>query len=170
MRPTKDEYPAYFETYVSKVQDGDILVQMRQGIENTEKLIRSLNEEQLNYRYAEGKWSIKEILMHLCDAERIFTYRALRFARKDKTDLPGFDENTYVPASKATQRNIENILKEYQAVRTASIVLFESFDEEAIQERGTANGRTTSVRAMAYILVGHELHHVGIIKERYLKK
>ncbi|HMW33457.1 MAG TPA: DinB family protein, partial [bacterium] len=104
MRPTKDEYPSFFETYVSKVPDGDIVQQMRQGVENTVKLISPLSDDLLNYRYAEGKWSIKEVLMHLSDAERIFSYRALRFARKDKTDLPGFDENIYVPASKATQR------------------------------------------------------------------
>lgn len=170
MRPTKDEYPSFFETYVSKVPDGDIVQQMRQGVENTVKLISPLNDDLLNYRYAEGKWSIKEVLMHLSDAERIFSYRALRFARRDKTDLPGFDENIYVPASKATQRTAESILNEYQTVRAASLTLFENLDDEALQERGTANGRTTSVRAMAYILVGHELHHVGIIKERYLKK
>lgn len=168
-RPDKSEYFEYYHKYIQLVPPGDLLDQYRSVHEQTQKLISSLNEDQLNYRYAEGKWSIKEILIHLADGERVFAYRALRFARKDTTPLQGFDENLYAPQSKAAERKIGDILREFSAVRAASIELFKSLDDEALKRKGTANDKEISVRALAYCILGHELHHLNVIKERYLK-
>ena len=123
----------------------------------------------MNYRYAEGKWTIKEIIGHLIDAERIFAYRMLRFARKDATDLPGFDENEYVPASEANERSIHGLLEEFTTVRAGTFSLWRSLTNEMLQRSGTVNGNRLSVRALAYITCGHEIHHLAVIKERYLK-
>lgn len=168
-RPDKSEYFEYYHKYVLLVPEGNLLEQLRIIHGATRNLVLSLNEDKLNYRYEPGKWSIKEIIIHLADAERVFAYRALRFARKDPTDLAGFDENTYVPASKAAERNITDIMREFETVREATIELLKSFDDEMLARKGTANKREISVRALAYILAGHELHHVNVIKERYLK-
>ena len=168
-RPDKSEYFEYYDKYIQLVPNGSLLEQYRSVFDETKKLILSLNEEKLNFRYAEGKWSIKEVMMHLADGERVFAYRALRFARKDPTPLAGFDENIYVPESKAADRKIDDIMREFTAVRLASIELFSSFDDEMLKRKGSANNKEISVRALAYSILGHELHHVGVIKERYLK-
>jgi uncharacterized damage-inducible protein DinB len=168
-RPDKSEYFEYYDKYIQLVPNGNLLEQYRSVFDETKRLILSLNEEKLNFRYAEGKWSIKEIMMHLADGERVFAYRALRFARKDPTPLAGFDENLYAPESKASSRKIEDIMREFTAIRAASIELFNSFDDEILKRKGIANGKEISVRALAYNILGHELHHVGVIKERYLK-
>ncbi|OKL39788.1 DNA damage-inducible protein DinB [Pontibacter flavimaris] len=131
--------------------------------------MQGLAEEQLLHRYAEGKWSIKEMMVHLIDAERIFSYRALRFARQDKTELHSFDENLYAQTSKADARDINSIIAEYTSLRTSTIELFKSFDEEALQQVGVASGKEVSVRALGYTILGHEVHHQKIIRERYLK-
>jgi uncharacterized damage-inducible protein DinB len=128
----------------------------------------SLPEEKLTYRYAKNKWTIKEILVHIIDDERIYAYRALCFARNDKTELPGFEQDDYALFSNANERSIENILNEYEAVRNATITLFESFDEAALLRKGIANKNGATVRALGYHLAGHELHHINIIKEKYL--
>jgi uncharacterized damage-inducible protein DinB len=167
-RPNPDEYAPYYEKYISKVKSDEPLKELRDGLKQTKKLISNLNKKQLKLRYAEGKWTIKEILVHMMDAERIFGYRALRFARNDQTKLPSFDEEQYAPASKATKRKIKSILREYEAVRKATIALFENLDEEMLMRVGTANDQQMSVRALLYVTAGHELHHVGVIKEKYL--
>ncbi len=168
-RPDKNEYFEYYDKYIQLVPTGNLLEQYQSVFDANKKLILSLNEEKLNFRYAEGKWCIKEILMHLADGERVFGYRALRFARNDATPLSGFDENLYAPESKAAGRKIEDIMREFSAVRTASIELFKSFDDEILKRRGKANNKEISVRALAYTILGHELHHFNVIKERYLK-
>jgi uncharacterized damage-inducible protein DinB len=168
-RPDKTEYFEYYDKYVQLVPQGNLLDQFRTVHEQTQKLVLLLSEEQLNYRYADGKWSIKEIIIHLADAERVFAYRVLRFARKDTTPLSGFDENHYVPQSKAADRKIADILREFSAVRQATLELLLSLDDEMFKRSGKANDKEVSVRALAYILLGHEMHHVSIIKERYLK-
>jgi hypothetical protein len=168
-RPDNTEYFEYYDKYVQLVPQGNLLDQFRTVHEQTQKLVLSLSEKKLNYRYAEGKWCIKEIVIHLADGERVFAYRALRFARKDTTPLQGFDENLYAPQSKASERKIGDILREFSAVRAASIELFKSFDDEALKRKGIANDKEISVRALAYIILGHELHHLNVIKERYLK-
>ena len=124
--------------------------------------------DKLTYRYAENKWTIKEILVHIMDDERIYAYRALRIARNDKTPLPGFEQDDYVPFSKANQRSLASILREYKTVRQATVSLFTSFNMEDLLRIGTANDHPVSVRALAWHIAGHELHHLNIIKERYL--
>ena len=169
-RPNPDVYAEYYTQYVSKVKTDNPLRGLRESKKRVIKLISKLNKKQLKYRYAEGKWTIKEILVHMMDAERVFAYRAMRFARNDKTPLPGFDEKTYTPASRADERKTKSILEEYEAVRNATIALFESFDEEMLRQVGTANEQLMSVRALLYVTLGHEIHHLGVIKEKYLGK
>ena len=120
------------------------------------------------HRYAPGKWTIKEVLIHICDTERIFAYRALRIGRGDITPLPGFEQDDYVPVSQANSRSIKNILAEYESVRKATLTLFNSMPRQAFTHIGTCNNSPVSLRALAYMIAGHEMHHVAIIKERYL--
>jgi uncharacterized damage-inducible protein DinB len=168
-KPEATDYPSYYATYINRVTGDDLIESLENNFNTTKELIKSLNDDQLNYRYAEGKWSIKEILVHVMDAERIFAYRALRFARQDKTNLPGFEENDYVPASNASQRNINNILDEFAALRKSTIELFKNFDEKQLSQSGTANNNRISVCSLAYVIAGHELHHINVIRERYLQ-
>lgn len=167
-KPNSSDYPAYYATYINKVTSEDLLAELENNFIKTEKLIYSLTDEQLNYRYAEGKWSIKEVLLHIMDSERIFAYRALRFARQDKTALPGYEENEYAPLSKAAARSGDSIMKEFAALRKSSIELIKNFDEEQLNQSGIANGKQITVRALVYIIAGHELHHMQVISERYL--
>ena len=170
-KPKAEEYPAYSHVYMDLLEDdGRILDHMRQNLSDLEELVDNLPEEKLLYRYAEGKWTIKEILVHLIDDERIFSYRALRYARNDPTPLHGFEENDYAYYSQANERSLESIFSEYKAVREATIALFENLPEDALMRSGLADGNINrrTVRALAYHLAGHELHHVNIIKERYL--
>lgn len=168
-RPEKTEYAEAYDRYVQRVPDGDLTEMMKTQNLNSRELILNLSDAKLSYRYAPGKWSIKEIIQHLIDAERIFSYRALRFARKDKTPLPGFEENDYAPASQADRRAITELMDEFGAVREASIRLFRSFDAPMFGATGVASGNPITVRALAYIIPGHELHHMAVIRERYLK-
>ena len=168
-RPENTEYPKYYANYIDKVQGDDLFAAMQATHRDTQALISSLSEEKLQHRYAEGKWTIKDIIGHLMDAERIFSYRALRFARNDKTDLPGFDENEYVPASNANDRPIHDLLAEFTVVRASTLSLLKSFSEEMLGQIGTANKNPISVRAIAYVIGGHEMHHLAVIKELYLK-
>ena len=167
-RPSPNEYGAYYDTYISKVEQDDFLQALAEGKAATAAFFRSLPEEKWDHRYAPGKWSVKELLQHLIDAERVFSYRALRIARNDMTPLPGFDENEYAPASKAALRSPSSLLAEYEAVREATIHLFMHLDGEALSRIGTASNHPVSPLAAAFIIAGHELHHVGVIKERYL--
>ncbi|MCP3961442.1 MAG: DinB family protein [bacterium] len=150
--------------------NGRVLEHLRANFETMRALARSLDEEQLAYRYAPGKWTIKEILVHIVDDERIYSYRALRFARDDTTELPGFEQDDYAVASGADSRQLTSIIEEYQAVRRATIALFDGLDDDAFERQGTADGNPMSVRAAAYHIAGHELHHLKIIKERYLSR
>lgn len=167
-RPVETEYAPYYDDYIKKVNAVDFFSALDEGLKSISQLVSSLTEEEANYRYEPSKWSIKELLIHLSDTERIFCYRALRFARNDSTELSGFDENEYVPESKAVMRSIADILEEYKAVRLASITLFQHFSDGMLDRKGKANGNIISVRALGYIIAGHEIHHVGVIKERYL--
>jgi hypothetical protein len=155
--------------YISLLpDDGLVLQHLKDNFISIKQLILSLPEERLLYRYAKDKWTIKEILVHIIDDERIYGYRALRFARNDKTDLPGFDQDDYTLSSRANERSIENILAEYEAVRHATIALFNGLPENSFMRMGVANRNKATVRALAYHIAGHELHHVNIIKEKYL--
>ncbi|WP_347158509.1 DinB family protein [Pontibacter chitinilyticus] len=166
--PSPDEYSEFFKAYILEAQAEDLLEGLTASYTYISGLMQGLTEEQLLHRYAPGKWSLKELLVHMMDAERIFAYRALRFARQDKTELPGFDENAYVPPAKADSRDMISLLGEYTAVRMATIELFKSFDAEALNQKGVASGKVCTVRALGYAILGHEVHHLKIIRERYV--
>jgi uncharacterized damage-inducible protein DinB len=168
-RPQTDEYTPYYGKYISLVPDGDLVEILRTQIGETLSLLRAIPEERASYRYAPGKWSIKEVVGHMADVERIMTYRALRIARGDATPLPGFDENAYVPAANFDARPLASLAHEFQEVRRATLAFFETLEPEAAARRGSANNNEISTRALAYIVAGHERHHVSILKERYLK-
>jgi uncharacterized damage-inducible protein DinB len=168
-KPKDGEFPRYAIMYIKLLpDDGLLLTHLKENFDKTKEFILSLPEEKLTYRYAKNKWTIKEIIVHIIDDERIYAYRALCFARNDKTELPGFEQDDYAIFSNANERSIESILKEYEAVRNATITLFEGFDETAILREGIANKNKATVRALGYHLAGHELHHINIIKEKYL--
>jgi uncharacterized damage-inducible protein DinB len=168
-KPEEGEYAPYTIMYIGLLpDDGLVLKHLKENLKATKELVLSLPEEKLSYRYAEGKWTIKEILVHLIDDERIYAYRALRFARNDPTELPGFEQDDYAASSNANARSVRHILKEFTAVRRATISLFEGFDNRALVRAGVADGKIMSVRAAAYHIAGHEMRHVNIIRERYL--
>ena len=169
-KPAAHQHPPYASTYISKMpDDGQILDHLATGLETLLEALEPLTEEQLLYRYEEGKWTTKEVLVHLMDAERVFMYRGLRCARRDKTSIPGFDHNSYVPASEANDRDIANILAEYRALRAATIAFFTHLSDAAFDEVGEASGMPCSARAMVYMIAGHERHHLQILQERYWK-
>ena len=168
-KPKDGEFPQYATMYIKLLpDDGLLLTHLKENFDKTKEFILSLPEEKLTHRYAKSKWTIKEILVHIIDDERIYAYRALCFARNDKTELPGFEQDDYALFSNANNRSIENILNEYEAVRNATITLFEGFGETALLREGIANKNKATVRALGYHLAGHELHHINIIKEKYL--
>jgi uncharacterized damage-inducible protein DinB len=166
---TKDEYLNYFKGYILNVP---VHLNILEALSNSHKevlfFLESIPEAQMHYRYAEGKWDIREIINHLIDSERIFNYRALRIARKDKTPLSGFEEDNYVSHSNASSRSKASLLAEYTSVRQASILLFSSFTEDMLKEVSIAGSGNVSCRALGFLISGHELHHMTIIKERYL--
>jgi len=165
--PAAAEYAPFYHTYV-KLIASDPLEALRRQPQELRQLLTGLTEEQGTFRYAPGKWSIKENLVHVLDTERIFAYRALRIGRGDTTPLPGFEQDDYVPASGADARTLADILREYDTVRAASLSLLETFPAEAVGRLGTASGQPVSVRALAYIMPGHEAHHLNLLRERYL--
>ena len=167
-RPKKDEYAKYYQPYIDKVPKGNILDNLKSVHQETQDFFKNVGEINGNYRYAPGKWTLKEVLIHLIDAEQVFAYRALRFARKDKTPLPGFEENDYVDAVDVSNRTIKDLMKEYRITRDLTLVMFSHFEEWMFEERGTASDNEISVRALAYCILGHEIHHREVIKERYL--
>jgi len=168
-KPIVGEYAPYTIMYINLLPDDDLILKhLRDNLENTVRFIRLLPEGKLTTRHAEGEWTIKEILVHVVDDERIYCYRALRFARNDTTELPGFEQDEYVPYSGANHREIEAIIEEFISVRRATITFFESLDEEALIRKGIGSGNIMSVRAAAYHIAGHELHHINSIKENYL--
>jgi hypothetical protein len=166
-RPGPDEYLAYYGKYITLVPDGDLLAVLREQNAETVKLLAGLSPGQGDFAYAPGKWTVKEVVGHLSDAERVFAYRALRFARADATDLPGFDENTYVPNGKFGVRTVADVLAEFQAVRAATLHLAQHLDGEALLRSGNASGSPMSVRALLHVIAGHERHHVALLRERY---
>jgi len=151
------------------VKDNNPIKALENQIIAMQAFLSEIPEEKENYRYAEGKWTIKEIIGHLTDTERIFGYRALRFARHDQTNLPGYEENDYVANANFQNRSFYNLVHEFNLVRESNIALFKSFDESALSQFGTANGNKISVRAIIFTIAGHELHHLNVIRERYLK-
>jgi uncharacterized damage-inducible protein DinB len=168
-KPAEGEYAPYAIMYIGLLPDDDLVLQhLQDNLKTVLNFIRSLPAEKLTYRWAAGEWTIKEILGHIIDDERIYCYRALRFARNDTTELPGFEQDDYVAYSGANQRDLEEILAEYTAVRQATLTFFNSLEDQTLTRAGVANGHLMSVRAAAYHLAGHELHHLESIKENYL--
>lgn len=167
-RPQPNEYGPYYHTYISKVENDNLLQALADGQRSTLEFFKGLPAEKWAYRYAEGKWSIKELLLHLIDCERVFANRALRIARNDKTPLPGFDENLFAESSRAASRTPDSLLAEYEAVRTATLHLYQHLAEEDLVRIGTASNHPASPKAIGFIIVGHEVHHIGIVRERYL--
>jgi uncharacterized damage-inducible protein DinB len=159
----------FYQRYINNVpDDGNLLIHLEDIFSETEELINPLSEEKMNYRYDKDKWTIKDILVHLSDCERIFVYRALRFSRGDQTALPGFEESQYAAFAGANERDKEDILLEYSRVREASIAFIESLSDEALNRKGTANGFPVSVRLLVNLIYGHHKHHLNILRERYL--
>ncbi|HEY6403551.1 MAG TPA: DinB family protein [Blastocatellia bacterium] len=167
-KPDSTEYAPYFEKYISLVPGGEIVVTLDKQIEGALSLIRGLSEQQGELRYAPGKWSVREVIGHMIDTERIFAYRAMRFARNDATPLPGFDENTFVANGAFGARALADLADEFEYTRKSNVYLFKNLDAEASLRRGVSNNNEISVRAIAYIIAGHELHHAEILRTRYL--
>lgn len=164
--PAADEHTPYYGKYVALVGP-DALAALEAQARTTAALLAATPEALGDHRYAEGKWSVKEVVGHLADVERVFAYRALRIARADTTELPGFDENTYVPAGRFGRRTLADLAAEFATVRAATLALVRTFDDEALARRGSANRSPVSVRALVAIIAGHELHHVALLRERY---
>ena len=167
-RPASTEHAPYYERYTSLVPEGDIVSILTRQMEETLQLLRGIDETRAGYRYAPDKWSIKQLLGHLIDGERIFGYRALRFARNDQTPLSGFEQDDFVRGGNFDDRNFADLVAEFESVRQSTIHLFQPLSDEAWLRRGTANDDEVSVRALAFIMAGHVMHHVQILKSRYL--
>ena len=166
-RPAADEAAPSYHGYIAKVLGENIGEQLVDQLAEVERLFGTLDDTAALARYAPGKWSVKEVLGHLIDAERIFSYRLLRIGRGDATPLPGFDENSYVPAGRFDARPLRGLLAEFRAVRLSSLALVGGIPSPAWSERGAASGKPITARALAYILVGHVAHHLGVLQERY---
>lgn len=167
-RPAADEHAEYYSRYVSRVPDGDILDLLRQQITETAAYLRAIPESKGDFAYAPGKWSIKKAIGHMADVERVMLYRALTFARNDKTDLPGFDENQWAEDFNAADRTLADLIDELEVVRSATIQFAKHLTDQEQARRGKANGQPVTVRALLYIIAGHERHHVALFRERYL--
>lgn len=167
-KPDETEYNPYYGKYVSLVSGDDILATLGGQLPETLALLRSVPESQAGFRYAAGKWSIKELVGHMIDAERIFAYRALRFARNDTTPLPGYEQDDYIRNASFDACSLADLTAELESVRRATLFLFKHLEGEAWMRRGMASESEVSVRALAYIIAGHELHHAGVLRDRYL--
>ena len=169
-RPELSRVPEWYHVYINQVNENELMDALQKQTPAFTRFLEDLPEEKRNYRYEAGKWTIKEMLQHIIDAERIFAYRGLCFARKDTTPLPGFDENSYADNSRADKRDWDELVEEFKTVRKSTEILFGSFDNEQLESAGTASGKSNYARAIGFILVGHVNHHVKVIKERYLEK
>jgi len=167
-RPKLDEHAPYYSRYIDRVPDGDLVAQLGKQLMDTTALLAGLSAERENFAYAPGKWTVKQVVLHLCDVERVMGYRALTFARNDPTDLPGFDENTWADVATGSGRALADIVEEFRAIRAATIHFARHLTPEELARRGNANGKPVSVRALLYIIAGHETHHAELFRERYL--
>jgi hypothetical protein len=168
-KPLIEEYPVFFKTYMDMIpENGDLLDQLENSLELFEQLLYEVAENKQEFRYDLGKWTIKEVVQHMIDVERVFVYRALRFSRNDKTVLKGFDENDYVSRYEINRRDFVVLLDEFCLLRRATILMFKDFGNEILDRRGEVEGASLSVRALGYICSGHVLHHLQVIRERYL--
>ena len=166
--PEKSEYNEFYQGYISLIKDADIVNVLKNAGEEALEFYSNIPEDKWNAGYAPGKWTLKEALIHVIDTEQIFAYRALRIARGDQTPLAGFNQDDYVPNSGANDRSVSSVLEEYKAMRQSTYLMFKNFDEAMWDRLGTASNSPVSVRALAFMLAGHERHHINITKERYL--
>ena len=166
MKPQQDEFAPYYNTYISLIGD-DVLDLLEQQAQTFTEYIRNIPEDKADYAYAEGKWTVRQVLGHIIDTERIMAYRALCIARQDTTPLPGFEQDDYVAVADVSDRSLASYAEEFEAVRKSNLYLFRSFEEEALNCRGTASEQPVSVRALLYIVAGHLEHHIRIFEERY---
>lgn len=170
-KPKSDEYSPSARPYIDLVpQDGKVLQHLASSIEAVKQLVLAIPQETLTYRWADREWTVKEILVHIMDTERILAYRALRFARNDPTGLTPYDQESFVAASGANDRELGEILNEYAAIRNATLALFSSLHKGALTRVGIVNGKRVSVRGLAYMILGHEMHHLESIRENYKKE
>jgi uncharacterized damage-inducible protein DinB len=167
-KPETNEYATYYHKYVSLVPEGNIIETLEQQLEKSLALLSSISEEKGNYRYASEKWSIKELLGHIADTERVFTYRILRFGRNDQAPIEGFEQDDYIANADFASCSLKELTEEFEAVRRASLYLLRHLPDAAWSRRGVASDNEVSVRALAYIVAGHELHHLNVLRERYL--
>jgi DinB superfamily len=167
-RPEKNEYDEYYDRYVSLVGETDIVAAMREQLSEVERVFKVISEEKSLFAYAEGKWTIKEMVGHLTDGERIFGYRALRISRADQTPIEGFEQDGYIENSNFNLMRLDDLIEEFALTRRANLIMFQNLAAEAWLRSGTASDVPVSVRALAYIMVGHVRHHLNILRERYL--
>jgi len=166
----KNEYAAFYQPYIQIIMDNDknIIENLEYSFEYFNDIVSGIDAKKQLFRYEKNKWTIREIVQHLIDVERVFNYRAMRFSRNDVSDLPGFDENQFVLQSNANQRDFETLIAEFSSLRKATILMYHGFTNDILQLGGKANGSFISVRVLGYITSGHLLHHLSVIKDRYL--
>jgi uncharacterized damage-inducible protein DinB len=163
-----DSVPSYYQTYVKHVYEAPLMEALQNSQQKLQEILTTIPETKGDFRYDRGKWSIKELLCHMMDAERIFCYRALRFSRNDKTELHGFDENTYAPEANAHSRSVAQLTREMHNLRISTLDLFRNLTPEMLDRKGKANNTEISVLALGYVVAGHETHHRTVLEERYL--
>lgn len=163
-----NEYSEFVATYIKAIENAELLEELEISLHDFIKFVQNIPMDKFDYRYAEGKWTIKDIIQHIIDAERIFGYRALRISRNDKTPLSGFEENEYVENTNANGRSVQELLTEFSAVRHSNLLLFKSFSDEQLTRLGIASNHTISVRALGFVMIGHQKHHQRVFQERYL--
>ena len=166
-RPQAEDYPVFYKAYIDSVSD-DVLIELENQIELFSKLLRSIPADKGSYAYAEGKWTVKELIGHIIDTERIMAYRTLRFARNDATPLAGFEENDYVMNANFADSSLENMAQEFEHLRRANLFMIKSLNETELNRTGISNGLPISVKALVFIIAGHLNHHIRILKERYI--
>ncbi len=169
IRPSENDYGSFYSGYIQNVT-GDVFIALEDQLQSTNNFLKAIPESKHNFRYAEGKWSIKELVGHLIDAERIFSYRALAISRGEKQHLPGWDEKTYTVKGDFYKRKLSDLTEELRLLREANLLQFRNFSEEMLKQRGIASNYEVTVLALLFILAGHEAHHLKILKERYLKE
>lgn len=167
-RPESSEHAPYYGTYIAGAPEGELLAVLEWQSEELQRFFEAVSEEKGSFAYAPGKWTLKEVIGHVTDTERVFSYRALRIGRGDQTPLPGFDQNAWVPNAGASARTLADLLAEFHAVRAATVALLRHLPSEAPTRRGTVNDMPATVRALGWIIAGHAAHHLRIIRERYL--
>ena len=165
---SKNEYNDYYSRYITTLGDTELIAGLKDNLNTTLSFLESIPNNKLDYAYEEGKWTVKDVIQHTIDTERIFSYRALCFARNDNTELPGFEQDDYIKIANSNSKSKEDLIREYKAVRNASIELFGSFTDEALQYVGSASGSPMTARAAGFMLIGHEKHHFNVIREKYL--